>query len=409
MSARARTRDQGAFPTDALAAATPCDAGRRSRALRGARPASPRDVVEARAEAERDRAKARIRARHANRRPRRRRRRPQAAAARGTREGGRAARREVPRAPRDDEARGPSATSIAPIELAVLLAERLVGEALRVEPARIARARGGAPCRRRAARGAYASRPARTTSPRWASSLGALGAERRDDRAERRRSTRGSLVVHTELGRVDARLAPQLARLADGAARGAAMSHESETLAAMTEAAIESDAAARGATARRKWRTNLVLFLATVASVFVTGVLSSAGGGDDDGSRGFSARARTARGRARPRRAVRRHAPRRSSSRTSSGTTSPRASTRSTRRFRTSSRCRSSARSGRWAPSSGCAASSRRAARCSTSARRARSRASCFAIPLYVWGVAALAARPDQCRATGSCSSASRS
>lgn len=47
----------------------------------------------------------------------------------------------------------------------------------------------------------------------------------------------------------------------------------------MTEAAAEP----------AKWRTNLVLFLATVASVFVTGVLTNAGSTADDGASMFAA------------------------------------------------------------------------------------------------------------------------
>lgn len=48
----------------------------------------------------------------------------------------------------------------------------------------------------------------------------------------------------------------------------------------MTEAAIESTPPHAPA----KWRTNLVLFLATVASVFVTGVLGQGGGHDEAGA-----------------------------------------------------------------------------------------------------------------------------
>jgi membrane-associated protease RseP (regulator of RpoE activity) len=49
----------------------------------------------------------------------------------------------------------------------------------------------------------------------------------------------------------------------------------------MTEAAIESTPPPAHAA---KWRTNLVLFLATVASVFVTGVLSQGGGHEESGA-----------------------------------------------------------------------------------------------------------------------------
>ena len=98
------------------------------------------------------------------------------------------------------------------IEIAVLLAERLVGEAIAVEPARIAalarhaleETRGARQMRIEASAGDVAA---------LQEVLAALGEgvatiEVSPDLA------RGSLVVHTELGRVDARLAPQLGRLA---------------------------------------------------------------------------------------------------------------------------------------------------------------------------------------------------
>ncbi len=57
----------------------------------------------------------------------------------------------------------------------------------------------------------------------------------------------------------------------------------------MTEAAAVPDRESLPAPAL-KWRTNLVLFLATVASVFVTGVLSQGGGRDEAGVvKGFAA------------------------------------------------------------------------------------------------------------------------
>lgn len=99
------------------------------------------------------------------------------------------------------------------IELAVLLAERLVGEALAVEPARIAALAEGA---LRETRGARQMRIEACAADIDAlrELLSALGEgvasiEANDELG------RGSLVVHTELGRVDARLTPQLSRLAE--------------------------------------------------------------------------------------------------------------------------------------------------------------------------------------------------
>ncbi len=97
------------------------------------------------------------------------------------------------------------------IELAVVLAERLVGEALRVEPARVAELAASALQEVRGAR-----RLRIEASPDDVGALeGTLGTivsnvEVVADPA----LARGSLVVHTDLGRVDARLEPQLDRLA---------------------------------------------------------------------------------------------------------------------------------------------------------------------------------------------------
>ncbi|MBX3190601.1 MAG: hypothetical protein KF819_26610 [Labilithrix sp.] len=99
------------------------------------------------------------------------------------------------------------------IAIAVALAERLVGEAIAVEPARIeALAREAL----REARGARNVRieaaPADVEALR---ALLATAGETGFEIAASEELTRGSLVVHTEIGRVDARLAPQLARLAE--------------------------------------------------------------------------------------------------------------------------------------------------------------------------------------------------
>lgn len=99
------------------------------------------------------------------------------------------------------------------IELAVLLAERLVGEALAVEPARVLALAEGA---LRETRGARQLRVEACVDdvPALTELLVALGAGVATVEPNPELS-RGSLVVHTELGRVDARLAPQLSRLAE--------------------------------------------------------------------------------------------------------------------------------------------------------------------------------------------------
>ncbi|MDB4996527.1 MAG: Flagellar assembly protein FliH [Myxococcaceae bacterium] len=99
------------------------------------------------------------------------------------------------------------------IELAVLLAERLVGEAIAVEPARIAALANGALKETRGARQmrieAAAGDVAALEEVLATLGEGVATIEVSPELA------RGSLVVHTELGRVDARLAPQLGRLAE--------------------------------------------------------------------------------------------------------------------------------------------------------------------------------------------------
>jgi type III secretion protein L len=99
------------------------------------------------------------------------------------------------------------------IELAVLLAERLVGEAIAVEPARIAALATGALKETRGARQmrieACGEDVAALEQVLAALGEGVATIEVSPDLA------RGSLMVHTELGRVDARLAPQLSRLAE--------------------------------------------------------------------------------------------------------------------------------------------------------------------------------------------------
>lgn len=97
------------------------------------------------------------------------------------------------------------------VDLAILLAERLVGEVLCVEPTRIAELAASAIQEARGAR-----RVRIDASPEDVSALretlGAIGQEA--DVQPDPTLSRGSLVVHTDLGRVDARVEPQLTRLA---------------------------------------------------------------------------------------------------------------------------------------------------------------------------------------------------
>lgn len=99
------------------------------------------------------------------------------------------------------------------IEIAVLLAERLVGDAVAIDPARVAALAQGALRETRGAR-----RVRIEACPDDVAALQAMLAGLGEgivtlEAAEE--LSRGSLVVHTELGRIDARLAPQLARLAE--------------------------------------------------------------------------------------------------------------------------------------------------------------------------------------------------
>lgn len=99
------------------------------------------------------------------------------------------------------------------VELAVLLAERLIGEALILEPARVGALALEALKETRGARQVRVE-ACPDDVPALKESLATLG----DGVATIEASSelpRGSLVVHTELGRVDARLAPQLARLSE--------------------------------------------------------------------------------------------------------------------------------------------------------------------------------------------------
>jgi len=103
------------------------------------------------------------------------------------------------------------------IELAALLAERLVGEAIAVEPVRVTALAHDA---LREARGARQIRIEACADdvPALEALLASVadGSKAPVARVEVSPELgRGSLVVHTDLGRVDARLAPQLARLGE--------------------------------------------------------------------------------------------------------------------------------------------------------------------------------------------------
>ena len=113
---------------------------------------------------------------------------------------------------REEEARRAERDVDRVIDLAVLLAERLVGEAIRVEPARVAELAASAIQEARGAR-----RVRIEASPEDVPALReALGAvEQIADIQPDPMLHRGSLVVHTDLGRIDARLQPQLTRLAE--------------------------------------------------------------------------------------------------------------------------------------------------------------------------------------------------
>lgn len=106
-------------------------------------------------------------------------------------------------------------------ETAVVLAERLLGEALALEPSRIhAMAQAALTEARGARRVVFEANPLDAAALQ--AQLHALGlpsdgvsVEARDDLA------RGDLVLRTDLGTLDARLKPQLQRLADALSRAA--------------------------------------------------------------------------------------------------------------------------------------------------------------------------------------------
>jgi len=114
---------------------------------------------------------------------------------------------------RAEDARLQAATDRA-VALAVLLAERLVGAALEVDPARIATLAQGVVAEARGARRATLDAhpvDAQHLRDQLASlGLAAESVEVRDDPS----LARGALRLHTDVGTLDAQLAPRLERLA---------------------------------------------------------------------------------------------------------------------------------------------------------------------------------------------------
>lgn len=111
------------------------------------------------------------------------------------------------------------------IEIASLLAERLVGESLKVDPERIRTLAIGVLAETRGARKIRIE-----AHPEDMGALSAFLTEQRGpviDVEPSNELERGSLVVHTELGRIDARLRPQLQRLGE-ALRDVIQSSESD-------------------------------------------------------------------------------------------------------------------------------------------------------------------------------------
>lgn len=104
------------------------------------------------------------------------------------------------------------------VEIASLLAERMLGEAVAIAPERVAALAATALEQTRGARRVRVEACAEDV-PALREALAALG-EGVAEVVASDELERGSLVVHTELGRIDARLGPQLARLA-GALREA--------------------------------------------------------------------------------------------------------------------------------------------------------------------------------------------
>lgn len=99
------------------------------------------------------------------------------------------------------------------VELAKVLAERLVGEGLKLEPARIAELAANALAETRGARNVRIDAHPDDVAP-LSEALAAVGHAASTSVNADATLARGSLVVHTDLGTIDARLMPQLDRLA---------------------------------------------------------------------------------------------------------------------------------------------------------------------------------------------------
>lgn len=116
---------------------------------------------------------------------------------------------------RDAEAKRTATDADRIVPIAVLLAERLVGATLELDPARIATLAAGVLAESRGARRAviHASPEDAEVLRRHLGSAGLdpASAEIRADPA----LARGSLRLHTDVGTIDAQLAPRLERLAE--------------------------------------------------------------------------------------------------------------------------------------------------------------------------------------------------
>lgn len=99
------------------------------------------------------------------------------------------------------------------LEIAALLAERVIGEAIALEPSRIATLANGALLETRGARRVRIE-ASRDDLPALQAMLAGLGEGIATVEVSAELG-RGSLVLHTELGRIDARLGPQLGRLGE--------------------------------------------------------------------------------------------------------------------------------------------------------------------------------------------------
>ena len=253
------------------------------------------------------------------------------------------------------------------VGLAVVLAERVLGGRPRLGPDAGRQARGSRRSPKPAAREGPPSTPPPSTPTPCSHHLGRSASTRTPSKsAPTLPSQRGSLRISTNLGTLDAQLHPQLERLAASPPRHA-------------PARAEQEHARPG---RARWPAIRARDLARHVGLFL------ATGGEHVGH----VRRRSTRGGRRPRvLAPRRRVSRRPSSSsswpTSSATHSRPASTRSTRRSRSSSPSRSCPRSARWGAvikMRGAIPSRRALLDIGASGPLA---GLVFAIPLYAWGI----------------------